>query len=147
KPIVRNPFPAPVRDRSPIIGLTSDRLLRTCFRVGEAINVGRNAVKSGKNVIIELYARVLRSKRLENKQHFILGDLFHDKKPYLEAEYDATIWRSVALHEFDSRVFLDGTTRMCRCMLSTASNGKEWRPKILNIWAAKKDDIAWVEGI
>lgn len=145
KPIVRPPFPSPVRDRSPVIGLSSDRLLRTCFRIGEAINAGRNAVKNGKNVLIELYARVLSSERDDKVQHFVLCDLFHSKPPYLKAEYDAGIWRSVALHEFDSRVFLEQEGKMCRCILTAKSSGKEWT--MLNIWPAKEDDILWVEGI
>jgi hypothetical protein len=121
--------------------------LRTCFRVGEAINVGRSAARNGKTVFIELYARVLKSERSEEKQTFTFCDLFHSRKPYLEASYDAAIWKSVELHEVDSRVFLSEGVKMCRCILSTKSNGKEWVPTILNIWAAKKDDIMWVEGI
>jgi hypothetical protein len=53
KPIVRAPFPEAVRDRSPIIGLSSNSLLRTCFRIGEVINQSCQAAKSGKNIIIE----------------------------------------------------------------------------------------------
>jgi hypothetical protein len=53
KPIVRAPFPEAVRDRSPIIGLSSNALLRTCFRIGEVINQSCKAVKSGKNIMIE----------------------------------------------------------------------------------------------
>jgi hypothetical protein len=121
--------------------------LRTCFRVGEAINVGRSAARNGKTVFIELYARVLKSERSEEKQTFTFCDLFHSRKPYLEASYDAAIWKSVELHEVDSRVFLSEGVKMCRCILSTKSNGKEWVPTILNIWAAKRDDIMWVEGI
>jgi hypothetical protein len=147
QPIVRPPFPSKVRDRSPIIGLTPNCLLRTCFRIGEAINAGRNAAKNGVNVIIELYARVLKSERNETKQHFVLCDLFHTKKPYLEADYDSAIWRPSELHEFDSRVFLSGGNRLCRCILATKSTGKGWKPIILNIWAAKEDDVRWVEGI
>jgi hypothetical protein len=147
KPIVRSTFPSQVRDRSPIIGLTPNCLLRTCFRIGEAINVGRNAARNGNFVFIELYARVLQSERTEERQTFTFCDLFHSKKPYLEAAYDAAIWKSVDLHEVDSRVFLSEGVKMCRCILATKSNGKEWIPTILNIWAAKEDDIMWAEGI
>ena len=58
QPIARPPFPQKVRDRSPIIGVSSDMLLRTCFRTGEALNVGSQAVRMGHTVFIELYARV-----------------------------------------------------------------------------------------
>ncbi|KAF2275347.1 uncharacterized protein EI97DRAFT_354942, partial [Westerdykella ornata] len=147
KPIVRSPFPKQVRDRSPIIGLTADCVLRTCFRIGEAINAGRSATRSGRNVMIELYARVLKSERNNAVQHFIFGDLFHPNKPYIEADYSAAIWQSVPLHELDSRVFLGEGNRMCRCILVFKSNGKECVPTILNIWAAKNEDVVWVEGI
>lgn len=147
KPIVRSPFPSQIRDRSPVVGLTPNCLLRTCFRIGEAINVGRNAAKNRKSIFIELYARVLHSERTEHQQSFTFCDLFHSKKPYLEASYDAAIWRSVDLHEVDSRVFLSEGVKMCRCILATKSNGKEWIPTVLNIWAAKREDVMWVEGI
>lgn len=153
KPIVRPPFPEQVRDRSPVVGLTPNRLLRTCFRVGEAINASRHAMRNGKNVLVELYARVLRSHRDETKQHFVLCDLFHGNPPFLRAEYDAAIWRSVPLYEIDSKVFLgDGRSadesKVCRCILTTKNCGnKEWVATMLNIWPAKQEDIQWVEGI
>jgi hypothetical protein len=53
KPIVRTPFPEAVRDRSPIIGLSSNSLLSTSFRIGEVINQSCQASKSGKHIIIE----------------------------------------------------------------------------------------------
>lgn len=153
KPIVRPPFPEQVRDRSPVVGLTPNCLLRTCFRVGEAINASRHAMRNGKNVMVELYARVLRSHRDETKQHFVLCDLFHGNPPFLRAEYDASIWRSVPLYEIDSRVLLSeeksaDESKVCRCILTTKNCGnKEWVATMLNIWPAKEEDIKWVEGI
>jgi hypothetical protein len=148
KPIVRPPFPSQARDRSPVIGLSPNCLLRTCFRVGEAINAGCGAVKNGKNVVLELYARILSTERTETKQHFVFCDLFHSKPPYIHAEYDATIWKSVDRHEYDARRFLQGDGyKMCRCIGKMKRNGNEWMLTILNIWEAKMDDILWVEGI
>lgn len=70
KPIVRSAFPAAVRDRSPVIGLSSNTVLKTCFRVGEAINQSCQAVKTGNAILIELYARVLVSERDSTQQRF-----------------------------------------------------------------------------
>ena len=57
--LVRKSFPTPVLDRSPIFGVSNEIVLRTCFRLGEALNIGSQAVRSRKNVVIELYARVV----------------------------------------------------------------------------------------
>ena len=145
-PIVRPPFPNPVRDRSPIIGLSSSTLLRSCFRIGEAINQGYQASKSGKHVLIELYARVLESKRTAQDQHFTFCDLFHARPPYIKAVYDAAIWRPVQLFEYDSRRLLQ-EGRMCRCIGTMKRKEKAWTMAVLNVWEATWDDIKWVEGI
>lgn len=146
KPIVRSPFPCPVRDRSPIIGLSSTTVLKTCFRIGEAINQSHQASKAGKHVMLELYARVLRSQRDEVKQGFTFCDLFHTKPPYIKAVYDAVIWKQVQLFNYDSKRLLQ-EGRMCRCMGIMKRDGKEWIMTVLNIWEATWEDIEWVEGI
>ena len=146
KPIVRPLFPAPVRDRSPIIGLSPCLLLRTCFRIGEAIKEANHAAKSGQKVMFELYARVLSSQRNETKHGFVFRDLFHAKPPYLKGLYDAVIWRSVQLYEYDSERLLE-EHRICRCIGTMRREGKEWVMVVLNAWEAKWEDIDWVEGI
>ena len=62
-PIVRPSFPAAAQDRSPVIGLAPSKVLRTCFRIGEALNVGTTALRLGHNAVIELYAYVTSSAR------------------------------------------------------------------------------------
>ncbi|KAF2732005.1 hypothetical protein EJ04DRAFT_403669, partial [Polyplosphaeria fusca] len=146
KPIVRKPFPAPVKDRSPIVGLTPDVVLRTCFRIGEALNVGCSAVKDGKDVLLELYARVLSSQRDHVEQQFTFCDLFHKRAPYIRATYNATIWRAAELYEFDSKRLLHHDA-ICRCIGKMRRQGNGWELVILNIWPAKWDDILWVKGI
>jgi hypothetical protein len=146
KPIVRLPFPSPVRDRSPIIGLSSSTLLRTCFRVGEAVNQSRQAVKTGNTILIELYARVLNSERDESQQWFTFCDLFHAKPPYIQAVYVAAIWKPVQLFEYDSRRLLQ-QGKICRCIGTMKCDGKDWVMTVLNIWEATWDDVQWVEGI
>ncbi|KAF1912104.1 hypothetical protein BDU57DRAFT_542702 [Ampelomyces quisqualis] len=146
KPIVRPPFPATVRDRSPIIGLSSTTLLRTCFRIGEAINQAHQASKSGKHVMFELYARILQSEREESRQHFTFCDLFHANPPHVKAVYEGSIWKSVKLFDYDSRRLLQ-QGRICRSMGTMNREGKEWVFNVSNIWEAAWDDIKWVEGI
>lgn len=146
KPIVRPAFPTAVRDRSPIIGLTSNTLLRTCFRVGEAIHQSCQAVKIGNNILIEVYARVLNSERDGLQQRFTLCDLFHAKPPYIQAVYAAAIWKSVQLFEYDSaRLLQQG--RICRCIGTMKRDGRDWVMTVLNVWEATWDDVQWVEGI
>lgn len=146
KPTVRSPFPSAVRDRSPIIGMSSNTVLRSCFRVGEAINQSCHAAKAGNNILVELYARVLGSERDGMQQRFTFCDLFHAKSPYIQATYAAAIWKSVQLFEYDSaRLMQQG--RICRCIGSMKRNGKDWTMTVLNIWEATWDDVQWVEGI
>jgi hypothetical protein len=146
KPIVRSAFPNAVRDRSPIIGLSSNMLLRTCFRIGEAINQAHQSSKSGKTVLFELYARILYSERDDTKQYFTFCDLFHGKPPYVKATYAAGIWKPVQLFSYDcQRLLRQG--RICRCTGTMKRDGKEWTMTVSNIWEATWDDIKWVEGI
>ena len=146
KPIVRPVFPSQARGRSPIIGLTSNTLLRTCFRIGEAINSGRSAVKCGKNIILELYARVLYSKRYNNKQSFVFCDLYHINAPYINAVYDAAIWKADNQFNYDSARLLQ-EMKMCRCIGKMKKEGNEWVLAISSVWEASWEDIDWVEGI
>lgn len=145
-PIVRPPFPIPVRDRSPIIGLSPNLLLRTCFRIGEAINQASQATSRGQKLLFELYARVHTSKRNETRQEFVFRDLFHEKPPYMKGVYDAVIWKSVQLYSYDSERLLEAQ-RICRCIGTIKRDGKEWVMVVLNAWEARWEDIAWVEGI
>ncbi|KAH7381284.1 hypothetical protein DE146DRAFT_670095 [Phaeosphaeria sp. MPI-PUGE-AT-0046c] len=146
KPIARAPFPEGVRDRSPIIGLSSDTLLRTCFRVGEAINQAHQSSKNGKHIVFELYARILESSRTDTKQSFTFCDLFHGKPPYIKGLYDGAKWQSVRLFNYDGqRLLRQG--RICRCMGTMKRDGKNWVMNLSSIWEAAWDDIKWVEGI
>ncbi|OCK76213.1 hypothetical protein K432DRAFT_306852 [Lepidopterella palustris CBS 459.81] len=149
KPIIRPPFPDQSRDRSPIIGLSADMSLRTCFRVGEALNVGCQAVRNSKTVIIELYARVTSSWREPESgiQNFLFCDLFHDHPPFMNGVYE--LWKGVELWDYDSGRFLVSSEqiRMCRCIGKMKRDGKRWKLVILNIWEAAWEDIDFVKGI
>ena len=147
RPFVRPPFPRPVHDRSPIQGLTSSHtLLRTCFRIGEALIVSLSqgasthltpkpakpalpsqlepvipppSLKPGTGpgamptVLIELYALVESSHRINNTQYFIFADLFFPSRP----PYLVGVWEGCAANavfEEDGRAFL-------------GPGGREWR--------------------
>ncbi|KAF2136343.1 uncharacterized protein K452DRAFT_237686 [Aplosporella prunicola CBS 121167] len=149
KPLVRPPFPKLVPDRSPIVGLSSALSMRTCFRVGEAINVGSRAIREGVQVFIELYARVRSSYREPRgvKQHFVFVDLFHDHQPYLSGIQQN--WKGVELWDRDSSKFLEpsDSPRMCRCMGQMKKEDNMWKLTVFNIWEATMDDVEYVFGI
>ncbi|EON69297.1 hypothetical protein W97_08457 [Coniosporium apollinis CBS 100218] len=149
RPIVRPPFPCQVQDRSPIICLSATSVLRTCFRAGEALNIGCQAVREGRTVIIELYATVRSSFREPDTvtQHFVIGDLFHDRPPYINAVYE--LWKGVDLWDYDSSRFLEQSDarRMCRCIGQMKRDDRKWKLLILNIWEASWEDIDYVKDI
>lgn len=152
EPFVRPPFPKPVRDRSQIVELTSTGVLRTCFRIGEALNAASLAFRTGTDVIVELFARVSASSREREgfRQHFDFADLFHSERPpFLSGTYE--LWKDGGRWEGDSRPFLDeeGSGKMCRAVgrLKRDTETKAWRMAVLNIWEATWDDVAWAKGV
>lgn len=146
-PIVRPPFPTPVRDRSPIMGVSGSQYLRTCFRVGEALREGCQATRCHTDVFLELYAKVDSSWRENSKQHFILSDLFHDRPPRIDGVFEG--WNSNELSAYDTSRFLDsdGSKRMCRCIGKMKREKNSWEMAIQSIWEATWDDIEYVRGI
>ncbi|KAK1816764.1 hypothetical protein LTR12_008805 [Friedmanniomyces endolithicus] len=150
KRIARTAFPASVLDRSPLFGATNSTTLRVCFRVGEALNAGCLAVRSNKDVLLELYARVMESRRDEKPgrhQHLVFHDLYHDKPPYLTGTYD--LWDQSRLWELDSRAFLEpreeGIT--CRAIARMKRDGVKWKLEILSIWETSREDVEYIAGI
>jgi hypothetical protein len=150
-PILRPPFPPPVQDRSPIHGVSAATNLRTCFRVGEALNSGVFALHNNKDIVIELYARVVSSHREDRgvRQHFVFADLFHDRPPFLNGEYD--LWKGSTLWDYDSKRFLDPQDptkqKLCRCVGRVKKVEKDLKFTVLNIWEASWDDVKHVKGI
>ncbi|KAK0778006.1 hypothetical protein LTR91_019623 [Friedmanniomyces endolithicus] len=150
KRIVRIAFPASVLDRSPVFGATNSTTLRVCFRVGEALNAGCLAVRSNKDVLLELYARVMESRREEKPgrhQHLVFHDLYHDKPPYLTGTYD--LWDQSRLWELDSRVFLKPSKEgvICRAIARMKRDGVKWKLEVLSIWEASREDVENIAGI
>lgn len=155
RPIVRTPFPIPTKDRSPVIGLSSDTVLRTCFRVGEALNTGCQAVRLSRGVVIELYARVTASWREPQRasgtgrQHFTLADLFHGHAPFLEGVYDG--WKGVDGAERESARFLTATLeaegRICRCVGRMRRVDQKWRFHVTSICEMGWENVEHIAAI
>lgn len=152
KPVVRKAFPASMLDRSPIFGATNTAILRTCFRAGEALNVGAQAVREKRNIILEIYARVTSSHREKfpgRKQHFVLKDLYHDHPPHLEGAYE--MWQQSGLCDRDSRPFLvpNNGAVLCRAIAIMKRDfaGKKWVLEILSIWEATWEDVGYAAEI
>ena len=151
KPFARPPFPSPALNRSPIQGLSSTPLLRTCFRIGEAFNAATQASRLSQDAIIELYARVTSSSRKAGIQHFQFADLFRpEKPPILIGSYEG--WKGVELYEADARPFLVGVTgKMARAVgrlgREVVGGRLEWRMKVMSVWEVGWEDVEWVKGV
>lgn len=145
--IARSPFPEPIKDRSPIIGLSADMLLRTCFRIGEALNTGCQAVRVGRGVTLQLFARVTSSWRTppDSVQHFRFEDLFHDRPPYIDAVYE----KSAELRDHESEIFLKSREggRLCRCVGQMARVDHKWRLEVMRISEVDWNDVEYTAGI
>ncbi|MCJ1479638.1 hypothetical protein MMC13_008324 [Lambiella insularis] len=149
-PFARPPFPRPVRDRSPIIGLSSSPLLRTCFRIGEALNAASLARHINAAPLIELYARVTYSRRVGVEQFVQFADLFRSEKPpFLSGSYVG--WKGVDLWDCDSKVFLGdgGKGKIARCVgrMKRDEARKTWKMMVLSMWEATWEDVAYAKGI
>ena len=151
-PVVRPSFPASVLPRSPVTGLSPATVLRTCLRIGEALNAASISLRNSVDALIELYCRIKYSDREPNgyKQFFEFVDLFNpDRSPVLNGVY--AIWKGVELWDFDSRAFLGdkGRGKMARVLgrMKRGEGGKGWEFTILSIWEATWEDVGVVKGI
>lgn len=155
-PFIRPQFPTPIRDRSPIAGLIPGTVLRTCFRIGEALNAASHASRTNATTaIIELYARVVCSFRPKadkegGKQHFQFADIFTSKKPpFLSGTY--ACWRGVELWDCDSRGFLgeEGKGKLVRVLgrIKRGEKGSGCEMVILSVWEVGWADVGAIKGI
>ncbi|MCJ1282439.1 hypothetical protein MMC26_001762 [Xylographa opegraphella] len=149
-PFARPLFPSLVLDRSPILGVSSSAFLRTCFRIGEALNVATQASHTGTHPLIELYARVTYSHRVGVEQFIQFADLFRSQKPpFLNGSFVG--WKSVDLWDNDSKAFLGdtGKGKIARCVgrMKRDETARGWKIMVLSIWEADWEDVAYVKGI
>lgn len=87
--IIRGNFSPALKSNSPIPGLTPSTCLRTLFCLGEALNVGCQAVRDSQDILLEFYCRVMSSHREDTTQHFVLADLTHDNPPFINATFSS----------------------------------------------------------
>ena len=154
-PFIRQPFAKSVRDRPVIHALRSESVLRTCFRIGEALNAASAALNSGIDSIVELYARVSSSTREQkpssSKQHFQFADLFTpDKPPFLTGVY--TLWRGVKLWDHGSKVFLGkaGKGKMARVvgrMRKEEGGMGSLMMVVLCVWQVDWEEVGLAKGV
>jgi hypothetical protein len=151
-PFVRTPFPQPIGDRSPIIGLHPRTVLRTCFRIGEALNAASAASRTNTDAVIELYVRVIYSGREPGsiKQTFQFADLFtSDKPPFLSGTF--TLWKGVGLWDHDSKAFLgeEGKGKMARVVgrMRRRELGRGCEMCVLSVWECDWEDVGVARGV
>ena len=149
-PFARPAFPALIQDRSPIFGLSSSSCLRTCFRIGEALNAATIASHTNMHHLTELYARVTYSKRDGVEQFFQFADLFRpERPPYLNGSYIG--WKGSDLWETGTKSFLvdlrGGKIARCIGKMKRDETTKLWKMVVLSIWEATWDDVGYVKGV
>ncbi|KAI1078073.1 hypothetical protein F5B20DRAFT_240348 [Whalleya microplaca] len=152
KPFVRPPFPEKVRDRSVVPGLSSNIVLRTCFRIGEMINQTVRCFNHQQDAVFELYAKVTYSSRetLARKQHFQFVDLFKDQQPYPAAILSG--WRVGSQLDRHSSAFLDTKAgpKLCWSLCRPRRDPKVavgWTFIVLDITETDWEQISWAKKI
>lgn len=157
-PFARPPFPARVRDRSPVTGITSSCVLRTCFRIGEALRAGSLCSRTNQDAVIELFCRVTFSSREDgcHRQHFQFGDLFHADPPFVNGVVE-NYMAGGALGEAESRALVTvGMERregnmgeMVRVLgrLKRVVKGAGWVLEVLNVRKTDWEEVRWTKRI
>ncbi len=149
-PIVRPEFPDPVQDRSPIAGVSAEMRLRTCFRIGEALNAGCEGVRSHQPVIIELYARtkpVRHRKQPDSAEHLFFQDLFHDNPPFLHGVRELCTRTDPGYQQGDQALIPNNSSKVCRCVGRMKKDRHDWVLLVLGMWEASWADINYAAGI
>lgn len=149
-PFARPNFAPPVLDRSPILGVTKNLLLRTCYRIGELIREGGCCGNSGQDAIFEVFARVRSSSRERSggttMQIFELADLFHAYPPYAKGVLENC--KAYGLQEVESRQLLgeEGVGQMVRVVgrwKRGAEDRRRWCLHVINIRASDWEEVRW----
>ncbi|KAG0644782.1 hypothetical protein HOY80DRAFT_938546 [Tuber brumale] len=149
EPIERPPFPADVRERSPIHGLSADRTVKTCFHIKDAVEVATLVAKAKMkgDVLVELFAKVLQNRTMDGgtRQKFQFCDIFLVGPPLLPGEY--AVPKRCGPWDTKSRVFMG--TAMVRLVgrMKKRNSAREWMLKIENIRDADWGDVDWVRGV
>lgn len=157
-PFARPPFPtANVATRSPVTGLSSKMLLRTCFRIGEALSQASLCSRDNQDAFTELFARVTFSSREADgkKQNFQFGDIFHNKPPFISGVLEK--YASSYLQEAESfeLITVDKEKRenelgqMVRVLgrIKRVIQGRGYSMDIVNIRKTDWEEVRWTQRI
>lgn len=157
-PFARPPFPtANVAARSPITGLSSNMLLRTCFRIGEALSQASLCTRENQDAFTELFARVTFSSREADgkKQNFQFGDIFHNKPPFISgvlekyASSDLQKTESFDLITVNQEKREDELGQMVRVLgrVKRVIQGRGYSMDIVNIRKTDWEEVRWTQRI
>ncbi|KAI1000522.1 hypothetical protein K3495_g7673 [Podosphaera aphanis] len=150
-PFARPEYPQLVGESSPIIGLSSDHVFRTCFRIGEMFNEARRFSALKQAPVIELFARVTHSNRdyATTRQFFRFVDLWNIHPPFptgLLANFKVT-----KLVDAESRYFIDNEEKVLTRALGILKKDIEqsigWIFYIINIRKTDWEEINWTKKI
>lgn len=102
----RPAFPSPLRNKSPVEGLSNSTVLRTCFRLGSVFKEMAAFLRTEQEVTFELFARVSYSSREKGSrvQHFQAIDVFENQPPHLSGVL--TRWKNDSLVEKETSRFV-----------------------------------------
>lgn len=151
QPFTRPAFPSPLRNKSPVDGLSNTTVLKTCFRLGSVFKEVAPCLRTDQEVIFELFARVSYSSREKGSrvQHFQFLDLFEDQPPHLSGVL--TGWKNDSAPEKESALFLDEKkNQMCRCMCRPRKAKKPelgWDLEVLRIRSTSWEEIESVKSV
>lgn len=99
--------PLVINNNSPIIGISSNNCLRTCFHIQEVINEAERFMRLNTAPVIELFARTVYSYRepRTTRQKFNFSDLWHAKPPFLDGIL--LNFKATKMIEKESRLFTE----------------------------------------
>jgi hypothetical protein len=147
----RPEFPNLVRDHSPIVGASARSFLRVCFRIHEMYREGARCFESGRDGVIELFARVTFSSRNPGttKQHFQFADLWSKHPPFATGILENL--RPQSLADVEGQGLIGGDVgKMVRCLgrlRREKQNSSGWLLHIINIRQTDWEEIRWTKRI
>lgn len=151
RPFTRPDFPCPLRNKSPVEGISNSNVLRTCFRVGSIFKEVARWLRADQEVTFELFARASYTSREKASriQHFQFVDLYEDQLPHISGVL--TGWKNDSALEKESAMFLDDSmNKMCRCMCrprKATESDTGWDLKVLHIRATSWHEIESVRSV
>ncbi|CUS06765.1 unnamed protein product [Tuber aestivum] len=149
EPIERPPFPAVVKERSPIHGLSADTTVKTCFHIRDAVEVATLVArgKFGGDVHVELFAKVLQNRAMGGgtRQRFQFCDILLVGPPFLPGEY--VVPKAGRPWDTDLEVLTGAAMVRVIGHMDKRNSAGEWALKIEDIRGADWDDVDWARRV